>query len=270
MIILKLRGGLGNQMFQYAAAKARALQKKSTLIVDMGWYKNADRSFLLDALNVRGYKALRSHLMVRMIRSLLRPTVITDENIHTTQDKKEYLDGWWESPSYFKDSVRIIKDEFTLRTASDLYKKALRSVSDDSISVHVRRGDNLRADSSRAVPGKEYYEAAIKTIVSTKKLTSPQITIFSDDPAWCRENLQTLGGLPATVFTQKLANDAEELMIMSHFSHNVVSNSTFSWWAAYLNNNPKKMVVMPRVWFKDPAMNAPAVKNLTVPEWTII
>jgi hypothetical protein len=270
MIILKMRGGLGNQMFQYAAAKARALQKKSVLLVDMSWYKNADRSFLLDTLKIDGYSSLRSHYLIQAIRSILRPTVITDENIQTTQGKKEYLDGWWESPAYFKDSIEIIRNEFILRNPSNLYIEALDSVSKNSISVHVRRGDNLRTDSSRSVPSKEYYETAVKTIISTKKLTSPQITIFSDDTAWCTENLQTLGGLPTTIFNQELANDAEELMFMSHFSHNVVSNSTFSWWAAYLNGNTDKMVVMPKIWFKDTAMNASAVKNLTVPGWTII
>ena len=164
-----------------------------------------------------------------------------------------YLFGYWQSEQYFSGIEDLIRTEFA-------HKKPptgrIRDIADnirrcESVSVHVRRGDYISHPIVRQVHGvctQEYYMEAIKEVV--KSVSRPHFFVFSDDPQWVREHLRT--DYPVTYVTYNSAGDAsEDLRLMSLCRHNIIANSSFSWWGAWLNENKEKIVITPRFWFLD-------------------
>jgi hypothetical protein len=274
MIIVKLRGGLGNQMFQYAFGKALSMDARAPLLIDITWYKNSDREFLLRELNMPHERYSRNRLFMKTRMKLRHPKVIRDSDRLELKDlvtskQNLFLEGNWESPKYFAGKETFFREIFVLKDPSLEFTEAAKTVGKDSIAVHVRRGDYL-IPHGKFLNGKSYYEAGVERIIKAKGLQKPMITIFSDDPEWCRKEMGVLAGCPANVFAGKLGSDAEELMLMSLYGNNVISNSTFSWWSAFLNKNDGKMVVMPADWFTDKSRNAEYVAGVSVPGWITI
>jgi hypothetical protein len=127
-----------------------------------------------------------------------------------------------------------------------------RVSSNNSVSVHIRRGDyvsNPHASKFHGTKGLDYYEKAVERIAETVK--NPELFVISDDIEWCKENLR----LPYK--TTHIDGNAgfEDMHIMSHCAHNIIANSSFSWWAAWLNTNPDKVVIAPKKWFNDESIN---------------
>jgi hypothetical protein len=176
-----------------------------------------------------------------------------------------YLSGVWQSEKYFRDYEKNIRKEITLKNApSPEFERMKRQITQNqSVSIHVRRGDYVTKAKTNSLHGTcspEYYRLAIKEI--SNNLTSPTFFIFTDDVTWTKENLQIKQN-NIYVSGNKFSN-AEELILMSMCQHNIIANSTFSWWAAWLNTNPHKVVIAPKQWFATSTIDT---KDLIPPNW---
>lgn len=231
MIITKLTGGLGNQMFQYAAGKALATEKKESLKLDTSSYnKNHKRVYSLTAFS---HKA---------------PEVGFFETLFTKLFfKSSYLDGYFQSEKYFKNITEAIQKDFSLsepleKKYPDIVQKIKNT---NSVSVHVRRTDYLDKQYRYIVLDQTYYKKAMDVIEAS--YPNPTYFFFSDEIDWIKKNIPCPPG--SEFMSGGKYTDAEELILMSMCKHNIIANSTFSWWGAWLNKNPQKIVVTPEKWF---------------------
>jgi hypothetical protein len=161
-----------------------------------------------------------------------------------------YLNSYLQSEKYFNDIDTVIRKDFTLKTLAVDNAMTLEKLNlPNSISHHVRRGDyvsNPLINSFLGVCPVQYYECAVKII--TERIRNPQFFIFSDDTEWVKQNLK----LDFPVSYQDINNKPYyDLYRMSQCSHNIIANSSFSWWAAWHNDNPEKIVFAPQNWFAD-------------------
>lgn len=268
MIIVNLKGGLGNQMFQYALGRALAIKNADDLKLDVSGLDRANdvgdiyRPFALSAFSIQAAIAdqteiqkhkypwgLVSKLLRRFAFKVLRRTHIGWEPEILTKTGDVYLDGYWQSPKYFEDIRGVILEDFTLvhPFSPDAQRVADQMSSTTSVSIHIRRGDYTTAQTS-AVHGLcslAYYRRSIEKILQHEK--NPVWFVFSDDIEWVKQNLP-LEGQVVYVSGGPLS-DAEEMTLMSCCKHNIIANSSFSWWGAWLNRNPEKIVIAPTPWF---------------------
>jgi hypothetical protein len=222
MIIVKLTGGLGNQLFQYAHGKALAVKAGEKLGLDISWYKGRlDRTYLLDNFTIDAQT-------VGWIRTIFNRPIIGD----------------FQSENYFKEIEPVIRKEFTLK------KPSLPPITDpNSVSIHLRGTDYVTGKKSgfHGTCSPEYYAEAIKLI--REKMPEAHFYIFTDDVPWAQKHLQFPE--PHTIVSGPAREPYEELMLMSSCKHNIIANSTYSWWAAWLNSNKSKTVIAPKKWFAD-------------------
>jgi glycosyl transferase family 11 len=272
MILVKLTGGLGNQMFQYAVGRKLAIQFNTKLIFDNSFFENHKFcKFGLSQYNIsqriitpgeqiifdlKPAKTLLSKLYYKVLRSILEPMVITekqfnfDSGIFSKAKNNLYLKGYWQTEKYFSDIKTVLISDFTLKNPPEQKNKEAsdRIKSANSVSLHVRRGDYLKPENHyfQNICGQEYYAKAIDYI--SKEVTSPVFFIFSDDMHWARENIKTSF---ETVFIDfnNTENHWEDMRLMSLCKHNIIANSSFSWWGAWLNTNANKIVIAPKQWF---------------------
>jgi hypothetical protein len=268
MIILRLRGGLGNQLFQYAAASALAEHHGTPLKLDLYYYqKHPYRKFDLDKLNVPFEEATRAEVHAFTGSNLLQRFLNKRENYwrcarvfaqphyHFFADwfrlpAALYLSGYFQSEKFFTPLADQVRTWYTPRVPLDPQSRDVvaRMQETNSVSLHVRRGDYNMAQFNaffRAVP-LPYYQQAVDRMQQT--LDGPQFFIFSDDVAWCREHLK-IEGSPVFVDHNRGADSYRDLLLMAHAKHNIIANSSFSWWGAWLNPNPAKQVIAPQPWF---------------------
>jgi hypothetical protein len=179
--------------------------------------------------------------------------------------KNTYLEGFWQSEKYFKSISTILKAEFTLKASlSSENVKWMNEISNcESVSIHVRRGDYISntGQQSHHICEKAYYENALGLIL--KKHKDVQVFLFSDDLDWCKKNL-ILNVPTFYVDSNQKQNFHVDLILMSHCKHNIIANSSYSWWAAWLNQNTEKVVIAPKKWFANAALNN---KDLLPTEW---
>ena len=294
MIVVKLMGGLGNQMFQYAAGRRLAQHHNTQLKLDISFLEskqegNTPRTYKLKHLNINENIAtpteintikqkgtnLRQNLIRRLCHMIglpnIRPNVYSERHFHfdpafLIAPENIYIEGYWQSEKYFKDIEIIIRKEFSVKSPLVGKNRELAELINitDSVSFHVRRGDFV-ADSktmaTHGVCGAEYYARCVEKIASEVK--APLFFVFSDEPAWTRDNIR----LPfpmAVVEHNTQDNGSEDLRLMSLCRHNIIANSTFSWWGAWLNRNPEKIVIAPEKWFNDTSINT---KDLIPDGW---
>jgi hypothetical protein len=276
MIILNLKGGVGNQMFQYAFGRKLALQNEDVLKLEVEGLARANevgdiyRAFALDAFAIDNTIATAEE-----VRKLKYPYGIVSKGLRwfrakvlkqtnngymphaLNQTGDLFLDGYWQSPRYFSDIRDTLLAEFQLRTplsaAVSAYKEQMSN--SNSVSIHVRRGDytkNPQVKKEFGICEASYYQRAVAHV--EQALANPTFFIFSDDIDWVKEHIS----LPASaVFVQDpTLRDVEELSLMSMCAHNIIANSTFSWWAAWLNQNPDKVVVAPTPWYETARFDA--------------
>lgn len=268
IVIAKLKGGLGNQMFQYATARAVALKNKAELKFDItDTFVNPDRPYRLDTFAVEATMASPEEIQQfrrRWPLAKLFSRQNKQKNISYIKEKttrfdpavlkikgSAYLDGYWQSEEYFKKIGDVIRKELAVKkTATGKNGSLLKLIqATESVCLHVRRGDYVTSKISNLSHGTcspEYYQAAIKRL--KKKLAQPHFFVFSDDLAWAKENLAI--GDQSTFVGGNQAAPQEDLRLMSNCQHFITANSTFSWWAAWLSSNPKKIVIAPRQWFR--------------------
>jgi hypothetical protein len=283
MIIVNLKGGIGNQMFQYALGRKLALKNNDVLKIDTAGLARANdigdiyRPFSLDAFNIDKHIATPEEVQkikypygivskgLRYLRFKLskdKNTMFRASVLGQTGDI--FLDGYWQSPLYFNDIRDTLITEFSLlqplSEAVQSYKQQIEG--GVSVSIHVRRGDyakNPQVLKEFGICEAKYYQAAIGHIKAQTQ--NPTFFVFSDDIEWVKENLP----LPASaVFVKDAAlRDVDELALMTICHHNIIANSSFSWWGAWLNRHEDKIVIAPTPWFEI----APFDKNLIPKTW---
>jgi hypothetical protein len=276
MIIVKIIGGLGNQMFQYAFY--RFLKEKygnvKVDITDFFSYNLHNGYVLEDFFNLKVEKANfyeilqlreenRKGVVCKIKRKLFgkKSSHINEEGFEFSLLSKKrdlYLDGYWGSEKYFKDIKNIIHKEFTVRVDPDEQNQLMinKIAECESVSIHFRRGDYINDKNASKLFNNltmDYYNSAVIKI--SKSIKNPFLFIFSDDPEWTQKNIKF--SYP-TIHVNINGTDRgyEDLRLMSLCKHNIIANSTFSWWGAWLNNNPDKIVIASKIWFKDPVKNA--------------
>jgi len=275
MVIVQLYGGLGNQLFQYALGRRVSERNKVPLKLDLSafeTYKLHKYSLfnfdicenIATAKDLKKIKQLRSgaglfckisRFKERMAPNMLKYHII-QKNVgfepHVMNMGGEiYLEGYWQSEKYFKDIEEIVRKEFFIKTVPSEENKKIGSqiAGSDSISIHVRRSDYVNDSRTNNVHGAcsiEYYKAAIAKI--TQGIKKPVFYVFSDDHEWTRKELKI--NYPAVyVENNNAEKNYEDLRLMSLCKHNIIANSSFSWWGAWLNENPDKVVIAPAEWF---------------------
>jgi hypothetical protein len=277
MVIVKLNGGLGNQMFQYAAGRRLSIFHRIPIKLDVTSYDyHKLRQYSLGAFRIEEAFAAPSELteaqgnsvenqgsgILRLIRrfgkrrrwSVVRENYLGPYNpgiLNTTRDV--YLDGYWQSERYFRDVQDVIKSEFTIQheLSSESRKMAALITNTDSVSIHVRRADYVLDPATHQTHGVcelEYYQMCVDLIKA--RIAHPYFFVFSDDVSWCKENLRFDYPI-AFVAHRSARGDHEDLKLMSLCKHNIIANSSFSWWGAWLNANKNKSILAPRRWLKD-------------------
>lgn len=276
-------GGLGNQMFQYAAGRQLSSLHNSQLKLDISMLEangiSTPREYELKHLSITAEIATFAEIdslrrqgesfVLRILSAgsqlvgrkrplpgdYREPHFNYDSNFSATPDDC-YLDGYWQSERYFAAVAGEIRKEFTVCDPIEgrNLELAIRIEETESVSLHVRRGDfvtNPETASFHGICGLEYYDHAIKRI--SDAVNHPEFFVFSDDPNWVQDNLKI--PFPTTIITHNGYHGHEDLRLMSLCRYNIIANSSFSWWGGWLNRNPDKIIVAPSRWFTNPEID---------------
>lgn len=294
MIIVRLMGGLGNQMFQYAAARNLAIKGKTELKIDISAV--LDRSprknftfrdyeldvFKLDAeiatdAEIREYLPEKLNFSFRVFQRLGLTKVIKEvgQNVNSRFflfPSEAYLWGYWQNQIYFNDIAPQIFEDFTLKEElihSILAETKERLINDNSVAVHIRRGDYVSNSVINQRHGSctiEYYQQAISRMQG--KVKDPVFYVFSDDLEWARKSL-SINAPSVFIEDREHKRSFEDLYLMSLCKHNIIANSSYSWWGAWLNQSHDKIVIAPQTWFNNKQENRKRLDSLPN-EWIII
>ena len=290
MVIVRLMGGLGNQMFQYAAARRIALAHQVPLKLDISWFAQwPDRAYALHGLDIQETFATPDELLevagppakgIRQLAFRLRRqlgiaygwTWIHERGLSPFDRRvldpptRVYLDGYWQSEKYFGDVADTIRHEFTIDSQPNVRSRGIADqiATTESVSVHIRRGDYVadpRASRARNVCTPDYYHRSVALIA--ERVGSPHLFLFSDDPQWIAANLRFEH--PVTLVSENARHkEHEDLRLMSACRHHIIANSSFSWWGAWLDPRPDKLVLAPRRWMNDPRVDD---RDVLPPGW---
>lgn len=291
MIIVRLNGGLGNQLFQYAAGFALAQKNGDELKVDLSTFDyqpgNQDTIRAPDILQFsvaapivdqQEVEAYRNPLGVvsrgsRFLRQRFFKRYYSDWHPEILLLKGDvYLEGYFQCENYFSDCLAPLLREFSLSAGPAAEVVSLGQNIDElrnPVSLHVRRGDyvsDVGVSALHNICTVDYYQRAMAEIKG--RIGECSLVVFSDDVAWVRENLL----LGSEVFyvsggqtpTGERLTAPQELVLMSRCRHHIISNSTFSWWGAYLNRRADKIVVAPGLWNRSKIHSH---KNILPPSW---
>ncbi|WP_243371791.1 alpha-1,2-fucosyltransferase [Geotalea sp. SG265] len=289
---MRLAGGLGNQMFQYAAAKRLADYRNTELKLDISCLNSCiggtARPFQLKHLAITVPIATPREIakmtgdskrvvsaVSRVCRSLglgCHPGIYTECFFHfdpavLSLPDDTLLVGYWQSEKYFKDIGEMIRREFSPIISLEGKDKEIAEhiQAENSVSLHVRRGDYIADADVNAVHGVcsvDYYMRSIEIMKGI--VACPHVFVFSDDPSWVIENLQL--PCPSTVIQHNTTSQEAhlDLRLMSLCKHHIIANSSFSWWGAWLSENPGKLVIAPRKWFNNPSLD---ISDLLPSDW---
>jgi hypothetical protein len=273
MIYVRLCGGLGNQLFQYAAARRLAHVHQTELVLNTNWFRqiterDTKRDFELSkypivgrTLNIfeqRLFQLYGAHVLRRLPipwpwRLYREKSFDFDPGVLSLPNNA-FMFGYWQSYRYFEDVADLIRSELVpLSPPGKQDQIAMDSIrrSNSAISVHIRRGDYVTSEVVSRVHGVcslDYYHRAAQIMAS--KVISPHFFVFSDDPHWARENISLPGEVTYVSHNDSNASH-QDLRLMSMCKHHIIANSSFSWWGAWLNPSRNKSVVAPKNWFAD-------------------
>ena len=278
MIITKIKGGLGNQLFQYAVGRALSLHHKVPLKLDLtvfDTYKlhngyrldqfaiQADIAAENDIINLKGgnnvlFSALRKAGLFKR-KSYFKEKRSSYFDARVFKNKFVYLDGYWQNELYFSNIREVLLRELSpINSMNDLGCDYLEPINKcNSVSLHVRRGDYLNLKNINVLDV-DYYMKASEYI--RKNIEKPTFFIFSDDLDWCKKSL---GFLDGCIYVDRTQTEIDDLQLMSFCRHNIIANSSFSWWGAWLNQNPRKTVIAPKDWM----LNDPSSSNVILSDW---
>lgn len=279
MITVLCKGGLGNILFQYAAGRAVAVRTGASLCLDLGCYGHRRTPGIQDLLRELACFRLEAELFVpsrlrklvarldkwRPGNGIYREAGFGYDPAVTKLGDGVRLDGYFQSQKYFGDIERQIRRELQFRKpfsggSISAIEKMIRDT--NSVAVHVRRGDYLKLPLHN-VCNENYYSRSVEYFRDAH--CEPRFFVFSDDIRWCSSNMKgaEFTFVDINVPDQRLV----EFQLMSSCRHNIISNSSFSWWAAWLNASPGKVVVSPNRWFNDRVMNEQALEHTIPDSW---
>ncbi|MGB9927471.1 MAG: alpha-1,2-fucosyltransferase [Methanosarcina sp.] len=288
MIIVKLTGGLGNQMFQYALGRQLAVKNNTTLKLDIQGFKDYKlRNYDLNFFNILENLATPDDLSgvisssdkliskigkhigiglkgIQQIKYIKEQTFSFQPETLNLKDNV-YLDGYWQSEKYFSDIKDIIRKDFTVKNVPNTANESIMKEITEcvSVSIHIRRGDyvsNPTTSQYHGFLGLEYYQKAMRLML--EKVGNPHFFVFSDDPEWASENIKT--NCPITYIEHNGVKNYEDLRLMSTCKHHIIANSSFSWWGSWLSINEEKIVIAPKKWFN---ANTSDTKDLYLNSW---
>jgi hypothetical protein len=267
-IKIKIKGGLGNQLYQYAMARSYSIINELQLILDVSFYGNQNlRPFLLSRYKINAhinysgpgfFISIANKLQLKLKRRYIKITktyaekdLMYDKFLNTYD--VSYFDGYFQSYQYFEDHKKIIKSELSLMNNVNInslgFISNIRSVYSCIVAVHIRRGDYLSAENIKIYNNLdlEYYLTSMELISS--RVSNPFFIIFSDDIHWCKKNWDF--SYPHMFFEPVYIDgcgiiDHDVMRVCDHF---IISNSTYSWWAAYLGEKANSLILSPQKWF---------------------
>ena len=272
MIYSRIRGGLGNQLFQYSIARSLADKLATNLGLDIRDFNpDSPYSMGLKNFNIRAdfnppdmikhkkngyFKYILDNIYGNHKFVYKEPHLSFDRN-YASLPNGTYLKGYWQSEKYFENNKLNILNDLRITTNQSSQNKRISNqiASKVSVSLHIRRGDYISNSSYNITHGicdLRYYENAVSYLIKNigKNFT---IFAFSDDPEWVYSNLK----LPVNIcFINNNSSDYnyEDLRLMSECDHNIIANSSFSWWGAWLNTNKNKTVIAPSNWYADQSL----------------
>ena len=282
-IKVKLTGGLGNQMFQFATGYTVAKKNNVDLSLDLGWFRRrklhngfelqkvfdiySKVSFLNKALS---FKSISWREIVNKFDKNFY--IFKEPHFHYSSKilelpKHSFLRGYWQSELYFNCNALEIKKIFSFTKKLDKRNSLIANeiIDTNSISIHIRRGDFLlKQNENHNISLKEYYLETIKK--TSKYFVNPKYFIFTDDAIWVAENFK-LDYSYTIVDINRGPNSFLDMHLMSLCKSNIIANSSFSWWGAWLNNNKDKVVYAPKNWFKDKSI---CTDNLIPNSWNLL
>lgn len=275
MRIVKVSGGLGNQMFQYAFYLSLIEKGFSSVKLDLGSYRGKTTYNGIDLVH-NGFELKRlfdidfeeaskkevnrlsyqpENILKRVLRKYFtKKTHFIDRKfcyqseIFLNRSKDLYLEGDWQTEKYFSFIEDKIRKTFSFKALiSEKNIKLLESLSNDNASIHIRRGDYLKTQTMN-VCDERYYLNAVKKLLELKPIK--ELLVFSDDIAWCREklNLERFNLKVIYVDWNTKEDSYQDMYLMSKCNNSIIANSSFSWWGAWLSENPSKTVICPEIW----------------------
>ena len=299
MLIARITGGIGNQLFQYAFVRSLSIKLSKNFKLDLSWYHNyhkfedesnpnaaTKRTYLLDKFNVQekllnplylsisyrlnNYSILKNVKNFPIINHFIYSTITESEfDMDKIQKLKNiYLSGFWQMDDLFEDYSNLIREEFKLtNTISNENRPFLNKIEQsESVAIHIRRGDLLSRPAAvveQPYSTDKYYYNGINII--KEKLNNPELFVFSDDIDWVDNNFKF--DLPTTIVNSD-GPDYEHFNLMCNCKHHIIANSTFSWWAAWLNNYQEKITISPKWWYRDAQKNESIIR---IPkDWLIL
>jgi hypothetical protein len=275
VVISQILGGLGNQMFQFAAGRALSLERGQRLCLDISGFGDypPHQGFELHRIfecrvpnateaEVRAVLGWQFSPSVRRIVGrpgwgwTRRPGFVVEPSFAYWAGLNEvpldcYLVGYWQSMKYFEKYAPVLRRDFSFLAQKGMRDSAMAQQISQSnaVSIHLRRGDYLHdpgISAKHGVCSLDYYETALRHIAD--RLDRPTFFVFSDDIEWVRKNLK-IAAPCQYVDHNRGASSFVDMYLMSLCQHNIIANSSFSWWAAWLNSNVDKMVLTPKKWF---------------------
>lgn len=278
IVVVRLVGGLGNQLFQYAAARAVALRSRSGLVFDLSWFSSVtDRKYALAPFAIDAQilvdsktapKSMARNYWQRIERRLVSGLglrkygcpVFMERHFHfdlTVLNLRApvYLDGYFQSERYFADCVAAVTSELSMPPPSSTRTQILLEEiqTSEAICLHIRRGDYVSNPAANAFHGTcsmDYYAAGFA--VAAEEMRNPKCFVFSDDPGWVRSNF-ALDAPTTIVDIHGPCEPHEDLRLMAACQNFVIANSSLSWWGAWLGKYPDKRVIAPQTWFSGSA-----------------
>jgi hypothetical protein len=268
-VVVGLSGGLGNQMFQYAAGRSLALRLNTTLVLDLSWFEGqAERKFALAPFCIDSVqslpnswlpaygRALLSRLSRRWFTRIMDVPVYREPHFHYSSDFKSisapvFLEGYWQSESYFREIRPLLLRDFTLKQPlPEACVNVLQVMNEyDAICVHVRRGDYFSNPKAAKIHGscsENYYRNGVRELC--QDLANPCCFVFSDDSDWVRTSLSF--DCPMIVVDINGPNEAHlDVVLMAACHYFLIANSSLSWWGAWLAPHTEKKIIAPKRWF---------------------
>lgn len=302
MIIVRLKGGMGNQLFQYALGRALAIKYNTPLRFNIEAYEDTSprpfrslyagtftqRTYDLDLFNVAGeiakkrdipflhrmygkgwffliLDAVRRRVLWYVFKQKAQELFYSEYNAsYLSLGSNVYLDGFYQSPKYFAHIADTIRQDLAFKTMPPANITAIAQTmqQQNSVCIHIRRTDFI-GNSGYEYVNEEYYKKALEYIAA--QTTIDAIYVFSDDVAWCKENIAY--SYPTVILDNDTAGERNEwhFYLMRSCKHFIIPNSSFSWWAAWLPDHKDKIVVAPNYWF-----TGTNIHDVIPPEWKIL
>lgn len=280
MVIIKFMGGLGNQMFQYSLYRWFETRKVEVR-ADLQFYARKSAMYQLKNLfDIDVREATREEILCcgdfsKTIFSRLRRRIIGYKKSHVIENVEKlydfsqktslYLDGYWQNAVYF-DSIKedisvVFRKEYKFNEYQWDMLERIRYT--NSVSIHIRRGDYLSADNVKIYGGictEAYYNSAVDYFC--RKYGSVKFFVFTNDVSWAKKFFASADN---AVYCIVDSSDDSDMFLMAECKHNIMANSSYSWWAAWLNRNPDKIVIAPSVW-----LNTVNQRGVYCDEWMLI